>query len=764
MIQQPNNVTCHHHPSIFLQVNFLLGWWSLQSDVTGTAFMSSFVSSLLAEFGSIHTSRHPPSQNEAESPIGQTKPTRNSQTEPPLALDVKKDPGRTDLAGGDAVSLPSPHFFTNLPKDMSGRDSEPESTRLVPLNGPVSSRTSNGNLPETILEDDTHIVSVDCQDSGTERPASMIQPNGSSDVTFGLRHDTSETTGRHRGHSFNIDELGQASLPADDGMGWLRNKIHAIRDLACSNDEKARMIHDLMTASYNSSRSSLPNGSAAMSPQLSPLSVGIPTSPSGPEVKQALDTSAMSPTLTASTSQHETLFSLKREDLQPTYASRVEPESPVADAGDEDPDIEELEEAFLGCQHYMRNVKLQCFTCKKWYTCRFCHDVVEDHHLIRRDTEHMLCMLCGHPQPAAQNCRQCGQQSAQYYCEICKLWDNDSKKSIYHCADCGICRIGQGLGKDFFHCKTCSVCLPISIEDTHRCIERSTQCDCPICGDYMFTSPETVVVMRCGHSIHHKCLSEYSKTSFRCPICSKTITNMESTFRNLDRTIESQPMPADFKDTKGLIYCNDCGAKSIVKYHWLGLKCDLCESYNTAQIRLLQGDVSVMLDEEGVGELPSRPRSSSLNRNEDSTTSLAALHLDTSLTSHSHLSVPMATQSDRRFVSYNMTHGRAISPVVSNYFGLPPERESEKHSSMPFFGNLSRADGETEYGALNFLSRKLRDRYGFLAGETTAEGASDAEEENDAESSDSVGSDGEGDGDDDEEEDEVEYIDIFGHR
>jgi hypothetical protein len=35
----------------------------------------------------------------------------------------------------------------------------------------------------------------------------------------------------------------------------------------------------------------------------------------------------------------------------------------------------------------------------------------------------------------------------------CKLWDDDPEKSIYHCNDCGICRIGQGLGKDFFHCK-----------------------------------------------------------------------------------------------------------------------------------------------------------------------------------------------------------------------------------------------------------------------------------------------------------------------
>lgn len=117
--------------------------------------------------------------------------------------------------------------------------------------------------------------------------------------------------------------------------------------------------------------------------------------------------------------------------------------------------------------------------------------------------------------------------------------------------------------------------MPISIETTHRCIERSTQCDCPICGDYMFTSPETVIFMRCGHSIHQKCFTEHSKSSYRCPICSKSVTNMEATFRGLDRAIEAQPMPADFEDTKALIYCNDCCAKSVAMYHWLGLKCDL---------------------------------------------------------------------------------------------------------------------------------------------------------------------------------------------
>jgi hypothetical protein len=35
-------------------------------------------------------------------------------------------------------------------------------------------------------------------------------------------------------------------------------------------------------------------------------------------------------------------------------------------------------------------------------------------------------------------------QLGQYYCNICHLWSDNPQKSIYHCADCGICRVGKG--------------------------------------------------------------------------------------------------------------------------------------------------------------------------------------------------------------------------------------------------------------------------------------------------------------------------------
>ncbi|KAJ3474155.1 hypothetical protein NLG97_g9965 [Lecanicillium saksenae] len=277
-------------------------------------------------------------------------------------------------------------------------------------------------------------------------------------------------------------------------------------------------------------------------------------------------------------------FLLTEADLTPTYAPIRLPKN--ADGTRETVAPPDLHPP-LGCAHYERNVKLQCSTCNKWYTCRFCHDAEEDHNLIRNQTKHMLCMLCGTPQKASEACVNCGETTAQYYCNICKLWENRKSKPIYHCDDCGICRRGHGLGKDFFHCKTCRACITTSIESSHKCIERSTDCDCPICGEYMFTSPKPVVFMTCGHSIHKKCYDQHMRVSYKCPICNKSLANMETQFRNLDLLIQAQPMPAEFRDTKAVVLCNDCSGRCTVPYHWLGLKCLICLSYNTVELQIL---------------------------------------------------------------------------------------------------------------------------------------------------------------------------------
>lgn len=445
--------------------------------------MSSFITSLLIELGfrTPFPRTFQPRGEPVVSPNEQTNPHSN-QNGDLTGLDIGKDSVVLARTSGDAGSLPVPPFFATLPKEMDGRTPEPEGTRPGPRHGPVADSQIipvTNALPTGPVQNDISVLSAALEGQRSqlnEIPADQTRPSGTD---LGLRPDG---VGRSPSGILNVDELGQMSLPADDGMGWLRKKIHAIRDLDLNNNEKARMVHELMTESYNSSRNLPPAFPSMLSPMLSSPCISHPASSPSPEMKQLSDPTPMSPTFTSSIPQYEIQFSLTPSDLQPTYVPKVEPESPMAevvDAADDDPDTEECDEAILGCQHYQRNVKLQCYTCKKWYTCRFCHDAVEDHPLIRRDTENMLCMLCGHAQPAAQNCRHCDEQTAQYYCDICKLWDNDSKKSIYHCYDCGICRIGQGLGKDFFHCKVRSNHTFPEIHSRVLTIRRHAPSACP---------------------------------------------------------------------------------------------------------------------------------------------------------------------------------------------------------------------------------------------------------------------------------------------
>ncbi|ORX42420.1 zf-CHY-domain-containing protein [Hesseltinella vesiculosa] len=245
--------------------------------------------------------------------------------------------------------------------------------------------------------------------------------------------------------------------------------------------------------------------------------------------------------------------------------------------------FKDKERGILGCEHYQRQCKLQANCCQKIYSCRFCHDDAEDHNIVRTDTEFMFCMHCQTIQPAAQVCEGCQRSTAHYYCDKCKLWDDDTTKDIFHCDACGICR--QGLPNDFFHCDKCNICMSISMQNAHRCIERNLESDCPICGEYMFTSTTAVIFMKCGHCIHRACHNDYIQTSYQCPTCLKSLFDMSEYFRRLDRELERQSMPTEYQKFVSVIFCNDCEQKSCAKYHFFYHKCKRCLSYNTTVLR-----------------------------------------------------------------------------------------------------------------------------------------------------------------------------------
>jgi len=309
--------------------------------------------------------------------------------------------------------------------------------------------------------------------------------------------------------------------------------------------------------------------------------------------------------------------------------------------------------------------------------------------------------------------------------------------------------------------------MSINVEKSHKCIERSTKCDCPICGEYMFTSPEPVVFMQCGHSIHAVCFKEYSRVSYKCPICTKSIANMETQFRNLDRTIADQPMPEEYADTKAWVFCNDCHAKSWVMYHWLGLKCDVCDSYNTTQLQLTNGT------EPGSPRLENVPTDDAdlstailtaaiaapLGSPMDTTTS--PLPIPESNVLHRappHLSPSIArpSTSPPYLIPHHQGVARSVSPVVGNYFGLRRQEGNTRRESHSSQSHARQAhEGTTNGEDVDFWGRP------FLTPNDTMEDEA-AEEEDDDEEESSSDEEMEDDGliDDDDED----HLDIFGHR
>ncbi|CAB4265061.1 unnamed protein product [Prunus armeniaca] len=250
------------------------------------------------------------------------------------------------------------------------------------------------------------------------------------------------------------------------------------------------------------------------------------------------------------------------------------------------PSFCDSEKQVFGCEHYKRNCKVRAVCCGKLFTCRFCHDNVSDHSMDRKATSEMMCMRCLKIQPVGPVCTtpSCGGFSmANYYCSICKFFDDE--RTVYHCPSCNLCRVGKGLGIDFFHCMACNCCLGMKLLD-HKCRERGLEINCPICCDFLFTSSATVRALPCGHYMHSACFQAYTCSHYVCPICSKSLGDMAVYFGMLDALLASEELPEEYRDRCQDILCNDCDKKGTAPFHWLYHKCGSCGSYNTKVIRV----------------------------------------------------------------------------------------------------------------------------------------------------------------------------------
>ena len=175
--------------------------------------------------------------------------------------------------------------------------------------------------------------------------------------------------------------------------------------------------------------------------------------------------------------------------------------------------MSETETPTFGCDHYSRGCRIFAPCCSKWYGCRHCHneDIENSHRLDPKTITTMECYSCKTAQPTQGNCTSCQMSMGTYYCAICHLFDNASlEKGIFHCTDCGICRIG---GRDnFYHCLPCGACLANELRTNHKCVSDSTRQDCPICLEYMFDAREESRILRCGHAMHSSCFAKVASS------------------------------------------------------------------------------------------------------------------------------------------------------------------------------------------------------------------------------------------------------------
>jgi hypothetical protein len=237
------------------------------------------------------------------------------------------------------------------------------------------------------------------------------------------------------------------------------------------------------------------------------------------------------------------------------------------------------------------------------------------------------------------------------------------------------------------------------------------------------------------------------KSSYKCPICSKSMINMETQFRNLDRAIQNQPMPPQFQDTKAMVSCNDCYAKSAVKYHWLGLKCAICDSYNTAQLSILTDpEVEIPLVESREAE--NAPPPAPTNDDGPASNNLGVAVGPVRHRRHSsHVQTPSASLGiSDRFSPYPLPQriGRSVSPVR----GLGLLEEAVVSYAME-------TDDSAEEDDLDFWGRD--ERRSFTSGDIMDDEMEEEEESDDDSAMDECDDE---DGDD-EEEDQFE---LFGHR
>ena len=228
-------------------------------------------------------------------------------------------------------------------------------------------------------------------------------------------------------------------------------------------------------------------------------------------------------------------------------------------------------------------------------------------------------------------------------CGICRI---GTSETLYHCADCETCfNVDKSKG-EIHSCvnKKENMKKKEDVNDKSNNIKTIKWSDglCVVCAESIFNSQYESFPLPCSHFIHSNCFNEYiSQSNYKCPHCKKSICDMNVQWDYIRKQIKLHPLPNgmipieifDIVDTpigkfqvikinlssnnkimyegkfknwfvdkeqminvigtlnsnfvkKNLykeIYCNDCGKNSTTQFHFYGLECKECGSFNTQE-------------------------------------------------------------------------------------------------------------------------------------------------------------------------------------
>lgn len=256
-----------------------------------------------------------------------------------------------------------------------------------------------------------------------------------------------------------------------------------------------------------------------------------------------------------------------------------------------------------------------------------------------------LCGLEQEPSPQCSN-PSCRVEFSNTYCGICQIWTSKeifhcvdcgicrigTQQTLIHCVDCGTCfNVDKSKG-EIHECVS---------NKQNKNITKWVDGLCVVCSESTFNSQSESFILPCSHLIHSNCFSQYTRQSnYKCPHCKKSICDLTAQWNFIRSQIKLYPIPnemipiepEDVVDTpygkfkvnkisiidgtklfEGFfvswfvdknskynvsatlnysvvkknhcknIYCNDCEKNSQTTFHFYGLECVECGSFNTQE-------------------------------------------------------------------------------------------------------------------------------------------------------------------------------------